>query len=239
MYGYYGYGMDSYSIIGYALVCIAAVFSLMASAKVKSTFAAFSKKGVRSGMTGAEVAAAILKKEGIYDGKVTHINGQLTDHYNPATKVVNLSDPVYGSSSIAAVAVAAHECGHAVQHNEEYFPLKFRSAIVPVVNFQSKIAMPMIILGLIMPLFDFLITIGIILFSATVLFHMVTLPVEFDASRRALVIIKEMGIVTDDELPGARKVLTSAALTYVASAAAAIASLLRLILLSKGRRRRD
>ena len=239
MYGYYGYLMDSYYMIGYLLVSIAAAFSIAASAKVKSSFAAFSRIRVRSNMTGAEVAAAILKKEGIYDAKVQRVKGHLTDHFNPSTKIVNLSDSVYGSNSIAAVAVAAHECGHAVQHNEEFFPLKFRSAIVPVVNFQSKIAMPLILLGLFIPGLDFLMTLGIILFSATVLFHIVTLPVEFDASRRALAIIEEMGIVTAEELPGARKVLKSAALTYVASAAAAVASLLRLILISKSRRRKD
>ena len=235
MYGY-GFYNDS-SII---LVVIGTLLCLITSGIVKSTFAKYSKVASMSGMTGAQVADAILRKEGIYDAKVEPIAGSLTDHFNPATKVVSLSESVYGSSSIAAISVAAHECGHAMQHNEDYFPLKIRSSILPVANFGSKYGLWMVILGLIISFFRPIVFIGVVLFAFGVLFQVVTLPVEFDASRRALETISEMGILGEQEMTGAQKVLKSAAMTYVASAAASILSLIRLILIAQGgRSRRD
>jgi len=225
----------------YILVLIAALFSMICSAKVKSTFNRYASMIASSGYTGADVARMILKKEGIYDVKVERISGTLTDHFNPGTKIVNLSDAVYSSSSVAAIGVAAHECGHAMQHNEEYFPLKLRSALVPVANFGSKAGIPIILAGFFISFLHQLIPIGIILFSAGVAFQIVTLPVEFDASKRALEVVEEMGIVQSGaELNGAKAVLKSAAMTYVASAAASVMSLLRLIIIfGGGRSRRD
>ncbi len=232
-----GYYYNDTSII---LVAIGALLCLITSGVVKSTFNKYAKVMASSGLTGAQVAEAILKKEGIYDAKVEPIAGSLTDHFNPATKIVSLSETVYGSSSIAAVSVAAHECGHAMQHNEDYFPLKVRSSILPAANFGSKYGLWIVILGLIISYFRPLVFIGVVLFAFGVLFQIVTLPVEFDASRRALATISEMGILTDAEMTGAGKVLKSAAMTYVASAAASILSLIRLILIAQGgRSRRD
>ena len=235
----YGYGFG-YGGASYILVLIGALLCLITSGIVKSTFNKYSKIAASSGMTGREVAAAILHREGIYDAKVERVAGSLTDHFNPATKVVNLSETVYDSTSVAAISVAAHECGHAVQHNEDYFPLKVRSAILPAANFGSKFGLWIVIAGLIISFFRPLVFIGVVLFSFGVLFQIVTLPVEFDASRRALEIIQEMGILSENEREGARKVLKSAAMTYVASAAASILSLIRLILIAQGGRgRRD
>ncbi len=233
-YGYY------YSDSSYILVLIGAALCLITSGIVKSTFNRFAKVASASGMTGCEVASAILKKEGIYDVSVGRVSGSLTDHFNPATKVVNLSETVYDSSSVSAISVAAHECGHAMQHNEEYFPLKLRSAILPAANFGSKYGLWIVIAGLIISFFRPLIFIGVLLFAFGVLFQIVTLPVEFDASKRALETLSEMGILQGAEMEGAKKVLKSAAMTYVASAAASILTLLRLILLAQGgRRNRD
>ncbi len=234
----YGYGAGYAG--SYILVIIGALFCLITSGMVKSTFNRFSKVAASSCMTGRQVAEAILHREGIYDAKVERVAGSLTDHFNPATKVVNLSETVYDSTSVAAISVAAHECGHAMQHNEDYFPLKVRSAILPVANFGSKFGLWIVILGLIISFFEPLVFIGVVLFSFGVLFQIVTLPVEFDASRRALATLSDMGILAQDEMYGARKVLKSAAMTYVASAAASILSLLRLILIARGgRSRRD
>ncbi len=232
-----GYYYNDTSII---LVAIGALLCLITSGVVKSTFNKYAKVMASSGLTGAQVAEAILRKEGIYDAKVEPIAGSLTDHFNPATKIVSLSETVYGSTSIAAVSVAAHECGHAMQHNEDYFPLKVRSSILPAANFGSKYGLWIVILGLIISFFRPLVFVGVVLFAFGVLFQIVTLPVEFDASRRALATISEMGILTDAEMTGAGKVLKSAAMTYVASAAASILSLIRLILIAQGgRSRRD
>ncbi len=236
LYTGYGYG---YFGGGYILVIIGALLCLITSGIVKSTFAKYSKVAASSGLTGREVAEAILHREGIYDAKVQCVAGSLTDHYNPATKVVNLSESVYNVPSVAAISVAAHECGHAMQHNEEYFPLKVRSSILPVANFGSKFGLWIVILGVIISFFRPLVFIGVVLFSFGVLFQIVTLPVEFDASRRALATLSEMGILSDGEMTGAGKVLKSAAMTYVASAAASILSLLRLIMIAQGGRRRD
>lgn len=225
----------------YILVVIGAVICMIASARVKGTFNKYSQLRSISGMNGAQVAQRVLQAAGIYDVQVRHVSGSLTDHYDPRTKTVNLSDPVYNATSVAALGVAAHECGHAIQHAKSYAPLSIRSALVPIANFGSMLAWPVILIGL---LFNtrssgLIIDIGILLFSAAVLFQLVTLPVEFDASRRALVMLRTQGILADDELKYTRRVLKSAALTYVASAAAAILQLLRIILITNGRRRDD
>ena len=234
MYSRYGYIDGSY-----ILVIIGALLCLITSGIVKSTFAKFAKIPSQSGMTGRDVAEAILKREGIYDVRVDRVAGSLTDNFNPSTKVVNLSESVCDSSSVAAISVAAHECGHAMQHNEEYFPLKIRSSILPVANFGSKFGIWIVIAGLFISFFRPLIFVGVLLFSFGVLFQIVTLPVEFDASRRALATLPDLGTLTEGEMTGAQKVLKSAAMTYVASAAASILSLLRLILIAQGGRRRD
>ena len=225
----------------YILVVIGAVICMIASARVKGTFNKYSQLRSMSGMNGAQVAQRVLQAAGIYDVQVRHVSGSLTDHYDPRTKTVNLSDPVYNATSVAALGVAAHECGHAIQHAKSYAPLSIRSALVPIANFGSMLAWPVILIGL---LFNtrssgLIIDIGILLFSAAVLFQLVTLPVEFDASRRALVMLRTQGILADDELKYTRRVLKSAALTYVASAAAAILQLLPIILITNGRRRDD
>ena len=225
----------------YILVVIGAVICMIASARVKGTFNKYSQLRSMSGMNGAQVAQRVLQAAGIYDVQVRHVSGSLTDHYDPRTKTVNLSDPVYNATSVAALGVAAHECGHAIQHAKNYAPLSIRSALVPIANFGSMLAWPVILIGL---LFNtrssgLIIDIGILLFSAAVLFQLVTLPVEFDASRRALVMLRTQGILADDELKYTRRVLKSAALTYVAGAASAILQLLRIILLFGGRDDRD
>lgn len=225
----------------YILVVVGAVICMIASARVKGTFNKYSQIRSMSGMNGAQVAQRVLQAAGIYDVQVRHVSGSLTDHYDPRTKTVNLSDPVYNATSVAALGVAAHECGHAIQHAKSYAPLSIRSALVPIANFGSMLAWPVILIGLFFNTRSsgLIIDIGILLFSAAVLFQLVTLPVEFDASRRALVMLRTQGILADDELKYTRRVLKSAALTYVASAAAAILQLLRIILITNGRRRDD
>ena len=225
----------------YILVVIGAVICMIASARVKGTFNKYSQLRSMSGMNGAQVAQRVLQAAGIYDVQVRHVSGSLTDHYDPRTKTVNLSDPVYNATSVAALGVAAHECGHAIQHAKSYAPLSIRSALVPIATFGSMLAWPVILIGLFFNTRSsgLIIDIGILLFSAAVLFQLVTLPVEFDASRRALVMLRTQGILADDELKYTRRVLKSAALTYVASAAAAILQLLRIILITNGRRRDD
>lgn len=222
----------------YMLVIIGLLLTLMASALVKSTYAKYKKVHSMSGMTGAQAAERILHQAGIYDVQMQHIAGDLTDNYNPKTKILSLSDSVYNNTSVAAIGVAAHECGHAIQHAKEYAPLNLRSAMVPVVNVCSTLTWPAIFLGIILSWNQALITLGILFFSAAVLFSLITLPVEFDASHRALKILGGTGMLTQNEVGKARKVLTAAALTYVASAAAMILQLLRLILLFGGDRDR-
>ncbi len=221
----------------YILVLIGVVLSLIASAKVKSTFAKYSQIRSVTGMTGAQAAERILHNSGIYDVRIERISGQLNDHYDPRTKVLRLSDSVYGQSSIAAIGVAAHECGHAIQDEKSYAPLKLRGALVPVANFGSMISWPLIIIGVLMGGSQTLINLGILLFSLAVLFQLVTLPVEFNASRRAVARLGETGILYNEELTQAKKVLDAAALTYVAAAAATILQLLRLLILFGGRNR--
>jgi len=225
----------------YILIIIGMIISLIAQAGVKSTFAKFTRVSNMRNLTGAEAAQRILHGAGIYDVRIEHIAGDLTDHYDPRGKVLRLSDSVYGSSSVAAVGVAAHECGHAIQHAKGYGPIKFRNLLVPVANFGAKIAWPLILLGLFITSDSamILIDLGIIAFSAAVLFHIVTLPVEFNASHRAIRIIADTGMMQGEEIKGAKKVLTAAAMTYVASAATAVLQLLRIILLTRGRRRND
>ena len=246
MYGYgmgyggmrygYGYGFDPTII----LVLIGVVISLWAQSRVTSTYNKYSKVRSRTGMTGAEAAMRLLHSQGIYDVTVRRVSGSLTDHYDPRTKVVNLSESVYGSTSIAALGVAAHECGHAMQHNEGYAPLRFRSALVPVANFGSKISWPLILFGLMIGgLGSPLCQIGILMFSLAVLFQLVTLPVELNASGRAVRLLDSQGILSGEEVRGTRSVLSAAALTYVAAAASSMLQLLRLVILYGGRRRDD
>lgn len=228
---WYGFGS------GYILVLIGVVICLVASSRMKSTFNKYSRVRNHSGMTGKDAAAQILHRAGIYDVRVEHISGNLTDHYDPRSKVLRLSDMVYGQTSVAAMGVAAHECGHAIQHQVGYAPLSIRSALVPAANFGSSIAWPLILIGLLFnsQTSSLLINIGIFAFSLAVLFQIVTLPVEFNASGRAVKILGETGMLYPEEVDSTKKVLTAAALTYVAGAASAILQLLRIILLT-GRR---
>ena len=235
----YGYGYGYYFDPTYILVLIGVVISLWASAKVKTTYSKYSRVRSMSGLTGAQVADQILRANGIYDVRIEHVSGELTDHYDPKNRVLRLSDVVYNSTSVAALGVAAHECGHAVQDDKDYFPLRFRDALVPVANFGTRAAWPIIIIGLIFGSSSFLVNLGILLFSLGVLFQLVTLPVEFDASHRAIQILGNTGILYGDEIRDTRKVLSAAAMTYVAAAAASILSLLRLLILFGGRRNRD
>jgi Zn-dependent membrane protease YugP len=221
----------------YILVLIGIVLCLAASANVKSTFNKYSRIGNASGLTGAQAAEKILQASGIYDVRIERIQGQLNDHYDPRTKALRLSDSVYGQTSVAAIGVAAHECGHAIQHENSYIPLKIRGLLVPAANFGSAAAWPLIIIGVIVSGLQPLINLGIFLFSLAVLFQLVTLPVEFNASRRALARLDETGILYGNELSQTKKVLSAAALTYLAGAAASILQLLRLILLFGGRDR--
>jgi len=229
------YGFDP----TYFLVLIGVILSLWASARVKSTYAKYSGERSLSGMTGAQAAQRILSMAGIYDVTVQHVAGNLTDHYDPRNKTLSLSDAVYGNASVAAVGVAAHECGHAIQHDRGYAALKLRSALAPVANIGANISWPLILVGLLFGGSGTLIQLGIIMFSLAVAFQLVTLPVEFNASKRALNMLEETGVLYADELPKTRKVLNAAALTYVAAAASSILQLLRLVLLFGGNRRRD
>jgi Zn-dependent membrane protease YugP len=225
----------------YILILIGVILSLVASAKVKSTFAKYAKVRNSQGFTGAQVAQRVLERAGIYDVRIEHVSGNLTDHYDPKSKVLRLSDSVYGQSTVAAVGVAAHECGHAIQHAKGYEPLKLRNTLVPIANFGSQIAWPLILIGFIITseASTFLINLGIIAFSLAVVFHLITLPVEFNASNRAIRMIADTGMMYGEEIKGAKKVLNAAAMTYVASAATAVLQLLRIILLTGGRRRND
>lgn len=233
MYGYY-WRFDP----TYLLIIIGMLLSLAASAKLKSTFAVYRGRRSASGLTGAEAARRILSAAGITDVQIVPVSGSLTDHYDPRSKTVRLSEDIYGQTSLAAVGVAAHECGHAIQHHIDYAPLGIRSALVPVANFGSTLSWPLFFAGLIFSIQP-LLTLGIVLFSFAVLFQLVTLPVEFNASSRALHMLESTGILSRDENSGARKVLRAAALTYVAALASSILQLLRLIILAGGRRSDD
>ena len=225
----------------YFLVLIGAAICMIASANVKSTYSRFSQHRSMTGMTGAQVAERLLRNAGLNDVRVGHVAGELSDHYNPATKVVNLSDSVYGSTSVAAIGVAAHECGHAIQHAKGYAPLKFRTWFVPIANFGSKLAWPVILIGVFInsQSSQMIIDAGIFLFSFALIFQIVTLPVEFNASSRALALLEQQGILSEQELPYTKKVLGAAALTYVAAVASTLLQLLRIVMLFGGRRRND
>lgn len=224
--------IDSYYIM---LVLPAIILSVYAQTKVNSTFAKYSKVASLKGITAHDVARLILDRHGLNSIKIEHVSGNLSDHYDPKSKIVRLSDSVYNSTSIASIGVAAHECGHAIQHAVTYSPLKIRNSIYPLVSISSNAATPLIILGIIFSA-SFLVKLGIVMFAAVVLFQLITLPVEFNASNRALEILDENGILAAGELKSTKKVLGAAALTYVAAATVAVANLLRLILIS---RRRD
>lgn len=212
----------------YLLVIAGAIISIVASAKVNSTFKKYDKVKNSRGLTANEAAERILREAGINDVRIERISGNLTDHYSPNEKVLRLSDATFGQTSVAAIGVAAHECGHAIQHQVGYGPLKLRSASVPIANIGSKLAWPIIIIGLIFSLTP-LAKVGIVLFCCVIFFQLITLPVEFNASSRALAILENDGMLVGGELEGAKKVLSSAAMTYVASLAAAILTLIRLI----------
>ena len=230
--GLYYWGFDW----TYLLILAAFLVSLVVQMNMNGTFQKYSRVRSMSGMTGAEAAERILRSAGIFDVQVVHIQGNLNDHYDPRTKVIKLSDPIYGSSSLAAVGVAAHECGHAMQHATEYTPLSVRSALVPVANLGSQLSWPLFLIGLIFSVRP-LLTAGIFLFCGALLFQLITLPVEFNASRRALRTLEQTWIMGQQEISGTRKVLGAAAMTYVAAVVASLLQLLRLILLS--RRRND
>ena len=235
--GYYGYGLFDPTMI---LVLIGAVLSMWASAKVQGTFNKYSSVRSRTGMTGADAARRLLNSQGIYDVSIEGVAGNLTDHYDPRSKTLRLSESVYQSSSVSAIGVAAHECGHAIQDHVGYVPLRMRAAFVPVVNFGSHLSWPLILIGVIIGgIGSPMVTIGIWMFVLVVLFQLITLPVELNASRRAVVLLDQNGILQGEEVSQTRKVLGAAALTYVAAAASSILQLLRLVILFGGRRDRD
>ena len=240
MYPMYYYGFD-WTYVVLVLPCL--LLSLWASANVNSTFKKYSSQFSRRHLTGAEAAQRVLFANGVRDVLIERVSGNLTDHYDPRANVIRLSDEVYGSTSTAAIGVACHEAGHAVQYAQEYAPIKLRAAIIPVTNFGSQLAMPLILLGLVLSAFgsmsDFLIYLGIACFGLSLVFQLVTLPVEFNASHRALVMLEQYGVLGTDENRKARAVLKAAALTYVAAAASSILQLLRLVLLSNRRNRND
>ncbi len=235
---YYYYGID-WTYIILVLPCV--ILSLWASSNVNSTFKKYSRQYSRRQISGAEAAQRVLSASGVRGVRIERVGGNLTDHYDPKTNVIRLSDSVYSSTSTAAIGVACHEAGHAVQYAQNYAPIKLRAAIIPVTNFGSRIAMPLILLGLLFSAFsymgDTLIYLGIACFGLSLIFQLVTLPVEFNASRRALTAIEEGQLLTEEEQKGAKKTLQAAALTYVAATAVSLAQLLRLIAMFGGRRR--
>ena len=239
MFGYY-YGFDLTYIV---LVLPCVILAMIASANVNSTFKRYSKMLSARRLTGAQAAQRVLSANGVSGVRIEQVGGNLTDHYDPKSNVIRLSDSVYNATSVAAIGVACHEAGHAVQYAHNYAPIKLRAAIIPITNIGSKLAMPLILLGL---LFSFGETVsygfvyaGIACFGLSLVFQLVTLPVEFNASRRAMQAIDEAGLLTEDEQKGARKTLTAAAMTYVAATAVALAQLLRLLMIFGGRRRND
>ncbi len=234
----YNSGMYYYFDPTYVLVIIGALICMIASANVKHTFKKYSATSNIRRMTGEQVAQQILTEAGINDVSIERVSGDLTDHYDPKNKVLRLSDSVYGSTSVAAIGVAAHECGHAIQHQVGYTPIQVRNTIVPIVNIGSKLSWPIIMLGILLSMNSFLINIGIILFSFALIFQVVTLPVEFNASARALEILESRGILAGAEMKGAKKVLSAAAMTYVTAAVSTLLQLIRLVLIF-GRRSND
>ena len=237
---YYYYGFD-WTYVVLVLPCI--LLSLWASANVNSTFKRYSGQYSRRGLTGAQAAERVLRSNGVTNVRIERVSGNLTDHFDPRSNVIRLSDNVYGNTSTAAIGVACHEAGHAVQYAQDYAPIRIRSAVIPATNLGSKLAMPLILLGLLIgfkgDLSYFLVYLGIGCFGLSLVFQLVTLPVEFDASRRAMAAIAQSELLTEEEQRGARKTLTAAALTYVAATAVALSQLLRLLLLFGGRRKND
>ncbi len=237
---YYYYGFD-WTYVALVLPCL--LLSIWASANVNSTFKRYSKQYSLRQLTGAEAAQRVLRANGVTGVRIERVSGNLTDHYDPRTNVIRLSDGVYSNTSTAAIGVACHEAGHAVQYAKGYAPIKLRAAIIPITNFGSKLAMPLILLGLLFPIFGsfsaILIYLGIACFGLSLVFQLVTLPVEFNASRRAMQAISQGELLTQEEQAGARKTLTAAALTYVAATAVSLAQLLRLVALFGNRRRDD
>ena len=237
---YYYYGFD-WTYLYIVLPCL--ILAMLASAKVNSTFRRYSKQISSRHITGKDAAIRVLQANGITNVRVERISGNLTDHFDPKSNVIRLSDGVYDNASTAAIGVACHEAGHAVQYARQYFPMKVRAAIIPITNIGSRLAMPLILLGVLLGVggtYSYtLVYVGIACFALSLVFQLVTLPVEFNASRRAMQAIEDTGLLTDEEQRGARKTLTAAAMTYVAAVAVAAAQLLRLILLFGGRRRND
>lgn len=225
----------------YILVIIGAILSFAASALVKSTFSKYASVRNQKGITGAQAAKQLLESQGIYDVVIQRVSGSLTDHYDPKNKTLNLSESVYSSATVAAVGVAAHECGHAIQHAKGYVPLTVRTSLVPVVNLGSYASWPLIVIGLMLnsSVSDILLKAGILLFVAVILFQVVTLPVEFNASLRAVKLLDNQQLLVGNEVKQAGSVLKAAALTYVASVAASLLQLLRLLIIVGGRRRDD
>lgn len=228
----------------YLILLPALIFAIWASSNVKSTYKKYSQVHNSRGLTGAQVARQILDMNGLNFVMIEHISGELTDHYDPKNNVIRLSDSTFNSTSVAALGVAAHECGHAVQYKESYFPIQIRAAIIPMTNIGSYLAVPLIIIGLLFAnrgatsLSEIMVNAGLILYSLVVFFQLITLPVEFNASSRALKTLQSSSLLSLDEMPAAKKTLTAAALTYVAGLVSALATLLRLFLLSRGGRRR-
>lgn len=236
----YYYGFDTtYLLI--VLPCL--ILSIWASSRVNSTFKRYSQQLSIRRITGAQAAERVLRHNGVHGVRIERVSGNLTDHYDPKTNVIRLSDSVYDSTSTAAIGVACHEAGHAVQYAQSYAPIKLRAAIIPITNIGSKLAMPLILLGILFAAgseFSYtMVYLGIACFSLSLVFQLVTLPVEFNASRRAIAAIGEAGILTEEEQVGAKKTLSAAAMTYVAATAVALAQILRLLMLFGGRRRRD
>ena len=236
---YYGFDMTYLLLV---LPCI--ILSLWASSNVKNTFNKYASKRSIRGLTGAQAALNILQSNGITNIRIERVSGTLSDHFDPKTNTIRLSDDVYDSASIASIGVACHEAGHAVQHATHYLPIKLRAAVIPITNFGSKLAMPLIVIGLLLSFLGnysyTLVYIGIGCFALTLLFELITLPVEFNASYRAIQGIQQSNLLTTDEIKGAKKTLQAAALTYIAATATTLAQLLRLILLFGNRsRRRD
>lgn len=237
---YYFYGFD-WTYIAIVIPCL--LLAALASAGVNSTFKRYAKQRSARGITGAQAAERVLRSNGVTNVRIERVGGNLTDHYDPKANVIRLSDSVYNSPSTAAIGVACHEAGHAVQYARNYAPIKLRAAIIPITNFGSRLAMPLILLGILLSalgnLSYTLVYAGIACFSLSLVFQLITLPVEFNASRRALNAIEDGELLTREELKGARKTLTAAAMTYVAAVAVSAAQLLRLILLFGNRRRND
>lgn len=237
---YYYYGFD-WTYLYIVLPCL--LLAMLASAKVNSTFKRYSKQISMRRITGKDAAMRVLQAHGVTNVRVERIAGNLTDHYDPRSNVIRLSDSVYDNASTAAIGVACHEAGHAVQYAQQYFPIKIRAAIIPVTNIGSKLAMPLILLGVLFGVggvYSYtLVYLGIACFALSLVFQLITLPVEFNASRRAMQAIEDSQLLTDEEQRGARKTLTAAAMTYVAAVAVAAAQLLRLVLLFGGRRSKD